>query len=52
MDMNYWFKAGVREMLVGRGVQGEGNKGEKKWNDCNFLFNKIYLKCKKILMYV
>ena len=27
----------------GRGVQGEGNKGErKKWNNCNSIINEIY----------
>ena len=30
-------------MQVGGGVQGKGNKGGK-WDNCNSIINKIYLK--------
>ena len=30
-------------MLVGVGVQVEGNKGEKKWDNCNSFVNKKYM---------
>ena len=26
----------------GRGVRAEGNKREKKWDNCNSIINKIY----------
>ena len=29
--------------------RAEGNKGEKKWDNCNSIINKIYLKRKNIL---
>ena len=29
---------------AGGGMQGGGDKGEKKWNNCNSIINKIYLK--------
>ena len=36
-------------MLVGGGCRAEGNKGEKKWDNCHSIINKIYfLKRKKI----
>ena len=31
-------------MLVGGGCKVEGEKGEKKWDNCNSIINKIYLK--------
>ena len=31
-------------MLVGGGCRAEWNKGEKKWDNCNSIINKIYLK--------
>ena len=31
-------------MLVGGGCRAEGNQGEKKWDNCNSIINKIYLK--------
>ena len=31
-------------MMVGGEVQAEGNKEEKKWDNCNSIINKIYLK--------
>ena len=34
-------------MLMGGGYRAEGNKGEKKWDNCNSIINKIYLKKKK-----
>ena len=34
-------------MLVRGGMQGRGEKGEKKWDNCNSIINKIYLKMKK-----
>ena len=38
----------------GRGVcRVEGNKGEKKWDNCNSIINKIYkiyLKSKKLIL--
>ena len=30
----------------GGGVQAVGDKGEKKWDNCNSIINKIYLKNK------
>ena len=29
---------------AGGGMQGGGDKGEKKWNNCNSIINKIYSK--------
>ena len=29
-------------MLVGGDVEGGGNKGEKKWDNCNSIINKIH----------
>ena len=29
-------------MMVGGGCRAEGNKGEKKWDNCNSIINKIY----------
>ena len=29
-------------MMVGGGYRAEGNKGEKIWNNCNSIINKIY----------
>ena len=37
-------------MLVGGGVQGKGDKGKKKWDNCNSIINKIYLKNKNKIM--
>ena len=31
-------------MLVGGDVEGGGNKGEKKWDNCNSIIHKIYVK--------
>ena len=31
-------------MLVGGRYWAEGDKGEKKWDNCNSIINKIYLK--------
>ena len=31
-------------ILEGGGYRAEGNKGEKKWDNCNSIINKIYLK--------
>ena len=31
-------------VLVGGKYRMEGNKGEKKWDNCNGIVNKIYLK--------
>ena len=31
-------------MLVGGGYRAEGNKGEKKWDNCNTIISKIYFK--------
>ena len=31
-------------MLVGGGYRAEGHKGEKKWDNCNSIINKIYFK--------
>ena len=36
-------------MLVGEWYRAEGNKEEKKWDNCNSITNNIYLKNKKIL---
>ena len=33
-------------MLLGGECRAGGNKGEKKWNNCNSIINKIYLKIK------
>ena len=33
-----------RGTLVAGGCTVEGNKGEKKWDNCNSIINKIYLK--------
>ena len=33
-------------MMVGGGYRLEGNKGERKWDNCNNIINKIYLKNK------
>ena len=30
--------------MVGDAYRAEGNKGEKKWDNCNSIINKIYLK--------
>ena len=32
--------------MVGEVYRAEGNKGEKKWNNCNSIISKIYLKNK------
>ena len=32
---------------VGVGYRAEGNKGEKKWDNCNSRINEIYFKKKK-----
>ena len=37
MDMNYG-----GGMMVGGGYLAERNKGEKKWDNCNSMINKIY----------
>ena len=34
-------------MLVGGRCRAEGNKGKKKWDNCNSIINKIYLKKKQ-----
>ena len=34
-------------MMVGGEVQAEGNKEEKKWDNCNSMIDKIYLKTRK-----
>ena len=34
-------------MLVGRSVQGGGEQGKKKWDNCNSIINKIYFKNKE-----
>ena len=39
-----WTKAGG--MLMGGGCKAERDKGEKKWDNCNSIINKIYLKKK------
>ena len=31
-------------MMVGRGARRRGIKGRKKWDNCNSIMNKIYLK--------
>ena len=31
-------------MLAGGGCKVEGNKGRKKWDNCNSIINKLYLK--------
>ena len=31
-------------MLVGGGCRAWRDKGEKKWNNCNSIINKIYFK--------
>ena len=31
-------------MLEGKGYKKEGEKREKKWDNCNSIVNKIYLK--------
>ena len=36
-------------MLVGEGCRAEGEKGEKKWDGCNSIINKIYFKKIKIV---
>ena len=33
---------------MGGGNRAEGNKGEKKWDTCNSIINKIYFKKKKV----
>ena len=33
-------------MLLGEGYRVEGNEGVKKWDNCNSIINKIYLKNK------
>ena len=30
-------------MMVGRGYREEGNKGEKKWKNCDSIINIIYI---------
>ena len=30
--------------MVGDAYRAEGNKGEKKWDNCNSIINKIHLK--------
>ena len=35
------------ENAGGRWYRVEGNKGEEKWDNCNSIINKIYLKIKK-----
>ena len=30
----------------GKGCRAEGDKGEKKWDNCNSIINKIYVKNK------
>ena len=41
-------RGGGGGMLVGGGCRAEGNKGEKKWDNCHSIINKIYfLKRKK-----
>ena len=37
LDMNEW--GGMR---VGEGCRAEGEKGEKKWDNCNSKIKKIY----------
>ena len=34
-------------MLDGEGCRKEGNKGEKKWDNCNSIISKRHLKKKK-----
>ena len=34
-------------MLEGAGAGRRGIKGRKKWDNCNIIINKIYLKYKK-----
>ena len=34
-----------QEMLKGGGIQGKG--GEKKWDNCNNIINKMYFKNRK-----
>ena len=36
-------------MQVGGGCRAEGNKGDKKWDNCNNVINKIYLKKSNVL---
>ena len=39
-------------MLVGGGCRAEGNKGEKKWDNCNIIINKIYFLEKKNVSFI
>ena len=40
MDMSCGGEGGVRR----GGARWRGNKGEKKWDNCNSIINKIYFK--------
>ena len=45
--MNYHWR-----MLVGWGCRAERNKREKKWDNCDSVINKIYLKKKVQRAYI
>ena len=49
MTHEHELRGGVR-MLVGEGLQVEGNKWEKKWDNCNSIIIKTYLKSKNKLL--
>ena len=36
--------SGGRGMMVGEWYRVDGNRGEKKWDNCNSITNKIYFK--------
>ena len=44
IDESGWGGAGDGGVLVVEGCRVEGNKREKKWDNCNSIINKIYLK--------